>query len=181
MGKIQIWQQEGCGTDETTLLKVLNEFREDGVQGLNSAQCLTEYIKRIDVNRLARMYEMDADATLQIMIDCVGAAEAFKACLRFSGWISPQNYKGVCQKYDDRVAKAQTEADNAQNKYFEALREKDKLEEQIAEMEYKTLVLKAKLYDTYEAMNKPTDKNMIKGEFQPCRARTEKTPSGSLE
>ena len=71
MGKIQIWQQDGCGTSENTIRRVIGEFRENGVQGLNSQQCLTEYIRKMDVNALAYMYDLDADVTLQILVDCI--------------------------------------------------------------------------------------------------------------
>lgn len=181
MGYTQIWQQDGCGTDEQTLLNIIREFRGNGVQGMKSQQALTEYIRRLDVNQLARMYEMDTDATLQIMIDCVGAIEAFKKAVRFSGYYSPQAHAEACEKYKERAAKAQAEKDNTESRLFEALHREDKLLKQIEDLKFTIIALKAKLYDAYEAMNEPTDKNNIKGDMQPCRAKTEKTPSGSLE
>lgn len=179
MGKIQIWQQDGCGTSENTIRRVIGEFRENGVQGLNGQQCLTEYIRKMDVNALAYMYDLDADVTLQILVDCIGVKEAFEAAMRFTNWISPCNYAEVCKKYDERVAKAQAEADEAQERMFEALRCKQAAEQEAEALKFEIVTLKAKLYDTYEAIHNPTDKNEVKGDHNKCKARTEKTPSGS--
>lgn len=192
MGYTQIWQSEGLGTNAPTLCKIIGEFRENGVQGITSLEALKTYIKKLSEEAIETMLRLDEEATLQILVDTEGAPAAFKRLcniyakdyaekLRLEGWISPQNYAEACQKYADRVAKAQAEKDNTENRLFEALRREDKLLKQIEDLQFTILVLKAKLYDTYEAMNEPTDKNIIKGDMQPCRAKTEKTPSGSLE
>lgn len=192
MGYTQIWEKEGCGTDNATLLKIVKEFRENGVQGLNSCAALTAYMQKLSDLSIEVMLRSDEEATLQILVDTEGAAAAFKrlSCvyakdyaekLQLEGWISPKNYAEACEKYEERVAKAQAEKDNTESRLFETLHREDKLLKQIEDLKFTILALKAKLYDAYEAMNEPTDKNNIKGDMQPCRAKTEKTPSGSLE
>ena len=192
MGYTQIWEKEGCGTDNATLLKIVKEFRENGVQGLNSCAALTAYVQKLSDLSIEVMLRSDEEATLQILVDTEGAAAAFKrlSCvyakdyaekLQLEGWISPKNYAEACEKYKERVAKAQAEKDNTESRLFETLHREDKLLKQIEDLKFTILALKAKLYDAYEAMNEPTDKNNIKGDMQPCRAKTEKTPSGSLE
>lgn len=192
MGYTQIWEKEGCGTDNATLLKIVKEFRENGVQGLNSCAALTAYMQKLSDLSIEVMLRSDEEATLQILVDTEGAAAAFKrlSCvyakdyaekLQLEGWISPKNYAEACEKYKERVAKAQAEKDNTESRLFETLHREDKLLKQIEDLKFTILALKAKLYDAYEAMNEPTDKNNIKGDMQPCRAKTEKTPSGSLE
>lgn len=192
MGYTQIWEKEGCGTDNATLLKIVKEFRENGVQGLNSCAALTAYMQKLSDLSIEVMLRSDEEATLQILVDTEGAAAAFKrlSCvyakdyaekLQLEGWISPKNYAKACEKYEERVAKAQAEKDNTESRLFETLHREDKLLKQIEDLKFTILALKAKLYDAYEAMNEPTDKNNIKGDMQPCRAKTEKTPSGSLE
>ena len=47
MGYTQIWEKDGCGTDNATLLKIVKEFRENGVQGLNSCAALTAYMQKL--------------------------------------------------------------------------------------------------------------------------------------
>lgn len=177
----QIWQQEGCGTDAQTLKNIVREFKEQGVQGIESQQALTTYIKRLDANRMAAMYQMDKDAVLQMMIDCVGVKEAFEAALKFMGYMSPIDYAEACEKYEGRIGAAKAATDNTESRLFKALHREDNLLKEIEGLQYTILVLKAKLYDTYEAINKPTDKEQLKGDMQPCRTKTEKTPSGSLE
>lgn len=192
MGYTQIWEKEGCGTDNATLLKIVKEFRENGVQGLNSCAALTAYVQKLSDLSIEVMLRSDEEATLQILVDTEGAAAAFKrlSCvyakdyaekLQLQGWINPKNYAEACEKYEERVGKAQAAADNAESKLFEALRRQEELEEEKEMLKFQIIALKAKLYDAYEAMNEPTDKNNIKGDMQPCRAKTEKTPSGSLE
>ncbi len=192
MGYTQIWQQDGCGTDNATILKVVKEFRENGVQGLNSCAALTAYMQKLSDLSLEVMLRTDEEATLQILVDTEGAPAAFKRLcniyakdyaekLQLEGWISPKNYAEACAKYEERVGAAKAATDNTESRLFEALHREDKLLKQIENLQYTILALKAKLYDAYEAMNEPTDKNNIKGDMQPCRAKTEKTPSGSLE
>ena len=192
MGYTQIWEKDGCGTDNATLLKIVKEFRENGVQGLNSCAALTAYMQKLSDLSIEVMLRSDEEATLQILVDTEGAAAAFKrlSCvyakdyaekLQLQGWINPKNYAEACEKYEERVAKAQAEKDNTESRLFETLHREDKLLKQIEDLKFTILALKAKLYDAYEAMNTPTDKNTSKGDMHPCRVKTEKTPSGSLE
>lgn len=176
MGYTQIWEKDGCGTDNATLLKIVKEFRENGVQGLNSCAALTAYMQKLSDLSIEVMLRTDEEATLQILVDTEGATAAFKrlSCvyakdyaekLQLEGWISPKNYEEACQKYKDRVAKAQAEKNNTESRLFEALHREDKLLKQIEDLKFQIIALKAKLYDAYEAMNEPTDKNNIKGDM----------------
>lgn len=73
MGEVQLWQAEDLGTDKETLERVLHVFRSDGVQGMKSQQSLESYIKGLDNDSLRNMYEIDGEATIQILVDCFGA------------------------------------------------------------------------------------------------------------
>lgn len=177
MGYIQVWESEGLGTDVTALCRVIGEFKTNGVQGITSLEALKTYIKRLNEEAIETMLQLDKEAALQILIDTKGAVAAFEQ-LRNT---YKKEYDEVCDKYKERVTKVQAEKDNAESRLFKALRREDKLIERIEDLQFQILVLKAKLYDTYEAMNEPTDKNNIEGDMQPCRTKTGKTPSGSLE
>lgn len=188
MGYTQIWQKEGCGTDNATIMKIIKEFRENGVQGLNSCQALTAYIQKLSDISLEVMLRSDEATTLQILVDTEGAQAAFKRLnniyakdyaerMQLEGYISPKNYAEACEKYAERIAKAEAEKDNTESRLFETLHREDKLLQKIKDLECTILVLKAKLYDAYEAMNEPTEQNINKGDTAKCKAKTEKTPS----
>lgn len=72
MGEVQLWQADGLGTDKETLEKVLRIFRSDGVQGIESQQALNRYIRKLDDNCIREMDWIDAEATLQMPVDCYG-------------------------------------------------------------------------------------------------------------
>lgn len=195
MGATQIWQQDGCGIDERSIRRVIGEFRENGVQGIESSSCLTAYIEKLSDSTLLEMYRIDSDVTLQIMVDCLGVREAFEKAVFMAiatgstfiaqtmaqqGWISQYNYAEACKKYDERVAKAKAKADEAEDRMFEALRCQQAAEQEAEALKFEIVTLKAKLYDTYEAINNPTAKT-DKGVKQQWKPKTEKTPSESLE
>lgn len=176
MGYIQVWESEGLGTDATALCRVIGEFKTNGVQGITSLEALKTYIKRLNEEAIETMLQLDEEAALQILVDTEGVAEAFEQLRK----ICRKEYEKICDRYEDRIAKTQAEKKNAENRLFEVLHREDKLLKQIEDLQFQILVLKAKLYDTYEAMHEATDENR-KGDMQPCRTKTGKTPSGSLE
>lgn len=190
---MQIWKKEGCGTDNATLRQIIGEYRENGVQDIKSSSALTIYIKRLSTERLLEMYRIDSEATLQMLVDYIGVGAAMEKAIYMSisagtsiickemkkkGWISPNDYEEVCKKYDERVAAAQAKADTAEEKMFEAIARQQEAEQEAAALQYEIVTLKAKLYDTYEALHDPTTKTEQKGDHSICRAR-EKTQSGS--
>lgn len=185
--------KEGCGTDNATLRQIIGEYRENGVQDIKSSSALTIYIKRLSTERLLEMYRIDSEATLQMLVDYIGVGAAMEKAIYMSisagtsiickemkkkGWISPNDYEEVCKKYDERVAAAQAKADTAEEKMFEAIARQQEAEQEAAALQYEIVTLKAKLYDTYEALHDPTTKTEQKGDHSICRVR-EKTQSGS--
>lgn len=169
MGAAQIWQQDGCGIDERSIRRVIGEFRENGVQGIKSAQCLTAYMGRLDDIALAHMFELDKDVTLQILVDCVGITRTI------------ENYERIYGIRDKKTIEAlRTELDNWQEGAFELHKTIEELQETVRSKDLEIVTLKAKLYDTYEAINNPTAKT-DKGVKQQWKPKTEKTPSESLE
>lgn len=194
MGEIQIWQKDGCGTDSSTLRKVIGEFRENGVQGIESSSCLTEYIKRLSYNRLLEMYEIDSCTTLQIMADCLGISETVQKAIYMAietgsyfinetieqnGWISQKEFEEAHEKHEKQLTEARAKADATRMTLREVTKQLQAAEQEIEDLKFEIVTLKAKLYDTYEAIHNPTDKNEAKGDHNKCIARTEKTPSGS--
>ena len=169
MGATQIWQQDGCGIDERSIRRVIGEFRENGVQGMKSAQCLTAYMGRLDDIALAHMFELDKDVTLQILVDCVGITQTIAKYERIYG---------IREKRTTETLRV--ELDNWQEAAFEMHKTIEELEATVRSKDFEIVTLKAKLYDTYEAINNPTAKT-DKGVKQQWKPKTEKTPSESLE
>lgn len=190
---MQIWEKEGCGTDNATLRQIIGEYRKDGVQGIESCGAITEYMEKLPTGKLLEMYRIDSEATLQILADYTGIKAGLESAIFMSvsacesliceemqknGWISPNDYEEACKKYDERVAAAQAKADTAEERMFEAVRRQQEAEQEAAALQYEIVTLKAKLYDTYEALHDPTTKTEQKGDHSICRVR-EKTQSGS--
>ena len=169
MGATQIWQQDGCGIDERSIRRVIGEFRENGVQGIKSAQCLTVYMGRLDDITLAHMFELDKDVTLQILVDCVGITQTIEKYERIYGIREKKTTEAL-----------RVELDNWQEAAFEMHKTIEELEATVRSKDFEIVTLKAKLYDTYEAINNPTAKT-DKGVKQQWKPKTEKTPSESLE
>lgn len=169
MGATQIWQQDGCGIDERSIRRVIGEFRENGVQGIKSAQCLTAYMGRLDDIALGYMFELDKDVTLQILVDCVGITRTIAEYERIYGIREKKTTEALRVKLDNW----QQEASRRQQMIEE-------LEATVRSKDLEIVTLKAKLYDTYEVINFPTA-NSEKGVKQQWKPKTEKTPSESLE
>lgn len=190
---MQIWEKEDCGTYKPTLYQILEEYKKDGVQDIKSSSALAEYMKRLSTEKLLEMYRIDSEATLQILVDYIGVGAAVEKAIYMlisdstsliykemekKGWISPNNYEEACKKYDERVAAAQAKADTAEERMFEAIARQQEAEQEAAALQYEIVTLKAKLYDTYEALHDPTTKTEQKGDHSICKVR-EKTQSGS--
>lgn len=88
MGEVQLWQADGLGTDKETLEKVLRIFRSDGVQGIESQQALNRYIQKLDDNCIREMNWIDAEATLQMLVDCYGVTVAFQKYVKAEGFLN---------------------------------------------------------------------------------------------
>lgn len=168
MGEIQIWQKDGCGTDESTIRRVIGEFRENGVQGINSQQCLSNYIQKLSKEEIFAMYDIDEEVTLQILVDSLGVKEAFKRYCTVTTMLAPNM---------DRLAAVEAELDNWQQEASARQQRIEELTEKVRSQNYEIVTLKAKLYDTYEAMHNTTENSEVEGDHNKCRAKTEKTPS----
>lgn len=171
MGEVQLWQADGLGTDKETLEKVLHIFRSDGVQGLKSLQALESYIKKLDDSSLWKMYKMDEEATLQILVDCFGAVTAAK---RYGKWHEEilKTAIDVLQKEKETAEQeaeanraallkvrdnSQKEIDRIQREYRIIASEKEEVEEQIKELRDELAHCKADLYDFYAKAGKLPD------------------------
>lgn len=165
MGEMQIWQYDGLGTDKDTLEKVLRIFRSDGVQGIKSQQQLDEYIRKLDDNCIQEMSWIDAEATLQMLVDCFGEVIAFQKYAKAEGfvkqektdslgWINPAVYKEVTAKYKERIKRANEEKDKILSDYTHAAWKAEAAENQIRELKDTLAHYKADLYDLYAQAGK---------------------------
>lgn len=134
MEEIQIWQKEGCGTDSSTLRKVIEEFRTYGVENASSAFTLRTYLEGLDRRALLCMYSFDDEVTLQMLVDYLGIKEAFRRCCAATAMLVPDT---------GRLAAAETELENRRQTIEE-------LTEKVRSQNDEIVTLKAKLYDTYE-------------------------------
>lgn len=134
MKEKQIWQQHGCGTDESTIRRVIEEFRTNGVENNDSAYALTIYLGRLDRKTLLFMYSIDDEVTLQMLVDYLGIKEAFRRCCAATAMLVPDT---------GRLAAAETELENRRQTIEE-------LTEKVRSQNDEIVTLKAKLYDTYE-------------------------------
>lgn len=147
MKEKQIWQQHGCGTDESTIRRVIEEFRTNGVENNDSAYALTIYLGRLDRKTLLFMYSIDDEATLQMLVDTLGVKEAFRRCCAATAMLVPDT---------DRLAAVEAELNNWQREALASQLRIEELTKKVNSQNYEIVTLKAKLYDTYEAMYNPT-------------------------
>lgn len=170
MGEVQLWQADGLGKDKETLEKVLRIFRSDGVQGIESQQALNGYIERLSNDSLQNMYEIDEEATIQILVDCFGAVAAFhkfaliveyidinKKELERAGWISPAAYTEAVGKYEERAKKLEEQKDRILSDYTRAAQIAEDAEEKIFSLQDELAHCKADLYDFYAKAGKLPD------------------------
>lgn len=168
MGEVQLWQAEDLGTDKETLERVLRVFRSDGVQGIESQKSLESYIKGLGNDSLRNMYEIDGEATIQILVDCFGAIFAAK---KYSEWHEEilrtaidilQKQKETAEQ-EAEVNRAEllnarkvlnNEIDRIRKEYGIIKDEKEKAEERIEELQNALAHYKADLYDFYAQAGK---------------------------
>lgn len=168
MGEMQLWQSDGLGTDKDTLKKVLNIFKKDGVQGMESQQALNRYIQQLDDSGLWQMYRIDKEAALQIFADCFGVVFTAE---KYSEWQNDTFKKAIDILIKEKeTAKQETEANRAEllkvrqklNEEIDSLRnecsirncEKEEAEQQIKELQNSLAHYKADLYDFYAQAGK---------------------------
>lgn len=160
MGKVQLWQVDGLGTNKETLEKVLRIFRSDGVQGIESQQALNGYIQKLDDSCIREMYWIDAEATLQMLVDCYGAIVAFQKYVKAEGfikqekvdslgWISPVAYREVVGKYEESAKKLEEQKDRILSDYTRVAQKAEDAEEKIFSLQDELAHCKADLYDFY--------------------------------
>ncbi len=167
MGEVQLWQSEGLGADRNTLERVINIFKTDGVQGMKSQQALDRYIKKLSDSSLREMYEIDEEAAIQILVDCFGAAAAFRKYaliaeyisvnlkeLKEAGWFSPAAYAEVVGKYEKRTKRLEEERDGLLSKYANVIQRAENAEKQREELQNTLVHYKADLYDFYAQAGK---------------------------
>lgn len=149
MGEIQLWQSDGLGADKSTLENVIQIFKSDGVQNAVSQQALNNYIKKLSDSSLRDMFEMDKKATIQILAGCFGISKAFDKAICMTGWISPEAYTEVVEKYEERTKKLEDERDMLLSKCEIEIQRTKAVEKQCAELKDILVHYKADLYDFY--------------------------------
>ena len=158
MGQIQLWQSDGLGSDKETLKKVIDVYRIDGVQSEGSDQALRSYIKKLNNSKLQEMYQIDGETTLKILVDCFGAKQAFYKYawimtdiekLKAHGWISPEDYAEVTEKYQKRVNALSDQIDTLDRKISIKNYECQEASLQIERLQNAIKLYKADLYDYY--------------------------------
>lgn len=165
MGEVQLWQADGLGTDKETLEKVLRIFRSDGVQGIGSQQALNRYIQKLDDNCIREMDWIDAEATLQMLVDCCGVTVAFQKYVKAEGfikqekvdslgWISPAAYAEIVGKYEERTKKLNEDKDRILSDYTRAAEKAEDAETEIMRLRDELAHCKADLYDFYARAGK---------------------------
>lgn len=168
MSEKQIWQAEGLGTDKGTVETVLRIFASDGVQGIESQQALNRYIQKLDDNCIREMNWIDAEATLQMLVDCYGVTVAFQKYVKAEGfikrekvdslgWINPETYREVVGKYEERAKKLEEQKDRILSDYTRAAQKAEDAEEKIISLRDELAHCKADLYDFYARAGKLPD------------------------
>ena len=170
MKEVQLWQVKGLGAEKHTLEKVIHAFKSDGVQDAESQQALERYIKALSDDSLRDMYEIDEETAIQILVDCLGSAAAFRKYaltveyisanikeLKEAGWISPEEYREVVGKYEERVKKLNEEKDRILSDYNRAAQKAEDAEKKTFQLQDAMAFYKADLYDFYAQAGKLPD------------------------
>lgn len=75
---MQTWEKDGCGTSTKWLNRVIDDFKQDGgAKDIKSAELLKQYLNRLNNEALIELCEIDRETTLQMLVDCFGAADGF--------------------------------------------------------------------------------------------------------
>lgn len=134
---------------------MLNAFISDGIQGVESQMALKNYIEtKLDSAVELLMYDIDADAMLEMYVECFGARTAFFRMNRALGWISPSVYGEEVEKYEERLKKAEEGKDRILSDYTYAAQKAEDAEEKIIELQVELIRCKADLYDFYAQAGK---------------------------
>lgn len=75
---IPIWQHKGCGTDNETLWRIIEEYKINGTQDIESHEDLKTYIERVGDEVIKKMLIFDKETTTQMLADTQGIAETLK-------------------------------------------------------------------------------------------------------
>jgi hypothetical protein len=150
---MQIWEKTAIGIDRKALLGILKEFRQNGIQGISSNMQLTIYLKRLSTEKVFEMIDIDREATLQMLVDCLGVEKAFEI--------------------------AQGKSAQEEKALFHMTETIKDMKSELARKDQEIMTLKAKLYDAYEEHNTRPTENSNKGELRECRK--EQTRSVLLE
>lgn len=153
------WNKSGVATRET-FCAVLTEFRKDGVQGIESARQLTEWLGNLPPEAIKEMCEIDKEATLQMLVDCFGAGVAFqkyantvpeicKQALADAGYIIFVKAEIENEMAAKRQRIEQLEADNAKLMDISVGRD-----ERAETLKKENEALKIALFDAYTAAGK---------------------------
>lgn len=153
------WDKSGIATRET-FCAVLKDFRKNGIQGIESAQQLTEWLASLTTGAIKEMCEIDKEATLQMLVDCFGVGIAFqkyintapeicKQALENRGYIILIKAEIENEMAEKRQRIEQLEADNA--KLMDISVERS---ERVETLKKENENLKIALFDAYEEAGK---------------------------
>lgn len=164
MEKGQIWSVEGLPVNGDTIKTVIKHFKESGIKNEISKQSLTAFLKKISDDMLLEMYDMDADATLEMLVECFGVRIAFDGINCAAGFTfknrqqqieelkaeAEENRKALAEtrrKSNERIDALKAECENWAKNCEDAQEEVRKLKEILAHY-------KADLYDFYARAGK---------------------------
>lgn len=168
MSEKQIWQVKGLETSRRAVETVLHTFSRDGVQGIESQQALVKYVKRLSDDSLRDMCAIDEETALQLLVDCYGVTVAFQKYVKAEGfikqekvdslgWISPEAYREVVGKYEERAKKLEEQKDRILSDYTRAAEKAEDAETEIMRLRDELAHCKADLYDFYAKEGKLPD------------------------
>lgn len=139
MEKGQIWNAEGLPVNGDTIKTVVKHFKESGIKNKISKQNLAVFLNKISDDMLLEMYDMDADATLEMFVECFGVRIAFDSINCAAGFM----FENRQQQIEELKAECENWAKNCED----AQEEVRKLKEILAHY-------KADLYDFYAQAGK---------------------------
>lgn len=159
MEKGQIWCVEGLPVNSDSMKRVIKNFKENGIKNELSRQSLRHFLKKISDDIILEMYDMDADATLEMLVECFGARIAFD-CITCAAGSAFENQKQQIEDLkaeaeENRKALAETrqkadERIDALNKECEDWRARyEAAREMVKELDNALAHYKADLYDFY--------------------------------
>ena len=167
-----VWEQDGCGTSEKWIRRVVEDFRREGTKDLISAELLTQWVKKLNANTLTLLYKEDKEAALEILVNCLGNSEAFQKYKAIEDWLEAkplvtpeveEYLKKECGWLDrgqinevyatEKKKRKELEEDNSKllDRLHDANEQCNNTYDQLQSAKQQITELKAQLYDAFHA------------------------------